>query len=55
MQLNSCEREIKKCDRSNPADTEMSKERTGRRCARHVSKGSSAAHGEDHGEAGCPP
>jgi len=29
--------------------------RRGRRCSRHQTRDFSAAHGEDHGEAGCAP
>ena len=43
-------------ERNNPEDTKVSEEGGGgRRCSRCHSKDSSAARGEDHGEAGCPP
>jgi len=47
------ERGLKICERRNSADTEVSEEGGGRRCSRHQSRDSPAAHGEEHGEAGC--
>ena len=40
--------------RNNPADAKVS-EGGGRRCSRRRSRSSPAAHGTDHGEAGCAP
>ena len=42
------------CERNNSAYTKVN-EGGGRRCSRHWSRGSSAAHGVDHGGAGCVP
>ena len=41
------------CERNNSADTKVSEEGEGRRCSRHQSRDSTAAHGAVPGEAGC--
>jgi len=40
--------------RATTLQSPRSVQKEGRRCSRHWSRGSPAAHGADHGEAGCP-